>query len=434
MRLVITRTTQNDTTLTSATTSFTTEPSAPSITTVAAAGVAATTAVLNATVDPNTISTDVTFEYDTDTGEPYANETSPAENFTGDGNQSADMSISGLTFSTQYFFRAKAVHAGGTVYGTELNFTTAGNPAAEAADEDHMTIFDFNERKYGVESTFYFAMASPAATSSDRFFNAATPFVAGDVQLSKDGAAFANVGTLPARVGTTAIFALTLTATEMEATTLIVQGVDQDGPTFRDFALVIRTKQEIGQLAVDATQIGSSASAISLTPASGGYGIAGTGSPDFNGSIRSSTATAGAASTITLDASASATNDYYNGCILVTTGGTGPNQQRVIVDYDGTSKVATVHKAWSTNPASGTTFLIVPGNDLWEVSPLVELAAVPGATSGFGKILQFVFQRFAYKRIQTATLHSMKKADSTTDFATAAVADDGSTQSFNKLA
>ena len=38
---------------------------------------------------------------------------------------------------------------------------------------------------------------------------------------------------------------------------------------------------------------------------------------------RSNTATAGAAGTITLDANASALDDYYTGCIIKTTGGTG---------------------------------------------------------------------------------------------------------------
>jgi hypothetical protein len=77
-------------------------------------------------------------------------------------------------------------------------------------------------------------------------------------------------------------------------------------------------------------------------------------------SIRSNTAQAGAATTITLDASASAVNDFYNGTSILTTGGTGVGQFRIITDYVGATKVATVDSAWATNPSSDTTFAIFP--------------------------------------------------------------------------
>ena len=73
-------------------------------------------------------------------------------------------------------------------------------------------------------------------------------------------------------------------------------------------------------------------------------------------SVRSSTAQGGAASTITLDASASATNDIYNRRSILLTGGTGAGQIRTITDYVGSTKVATVGVAWSTNPDATTTF------------------------------------------------------------------------------
>ncbi|MCH9716852.1 MAG: hypothetical protein K0U52_07170 [Gammaproteobacteria bacterium] len=68
------------------------------------------------------------------------------------------------------------------------------------------------------------------------------------------------------------------------------------------------------------------------------------------------TAQAGAASTITLASGANATDDYYNGWYVETTGGTGSGQIRKITDYNGTTKVATVASAWSTNPDVTTTY------------------------------------------------------------------------------
>jgi hypothetical protein len=75
--------------------------------------------------------------------------------------------------------------------------------------------------------------------------------------------------------------------------------------------------------------------------------------------IRANTAQAGAATTITLDASASATDDFYNNDLLFITGGTGAGQARFISDYVGSTKVATV-STWVTNPSSDSVFCIIP--------------------------------------------------------------------------
>jgi hypothetical protein len=76
--------------------------------------------------------------------------------------------------------------------------------------------------------------------------------------------------------------------------------------------------------------------------------------------IRTGTAQAGAATTITLDASASAVDDFYNNNLVHITAGTGALQARVITDYVGSTKVATVN-TWATNPASDSVFQILPG-------------------------------------------------------------------------
>lgn len=75
--------------------------------------------------------------------------------------------------------------------------------------------------------------------------------------------------------------------------------------------------------------------------------------------IRSGTAQAGAGTSITLDAGASATNNFYNNAIVYITGGTGAGQARFCTAYDGTTKVATV-TAWTTNPNATSTFSILP--------------------------------------------------------------------------
>lgn len=77
-------------------------------------------------------------------------------------------------------------------------------------------------------------------------------------------------------------------------------------------------------------------------------------------SIRSNTAQAGAAGSVTLDASASSTTDFYKGCIIYLTGGTGAGQARLCTAYNGTTKVATVTPNWATNPDATSTFAVLP--------------------------------------------------------------------------
>lgn len=76
-------------------------------------------------------------------------------------------------------------------------------------------------------------------------------------------------------------------------------------------------------------------------------------------SIISGTAAAGATNSITLDGSASATDDIYDENLIVITGGTGAGQTRVIVEYNGTTKVAIVNRVWQTTPDATSTYDII---------------------------------------------------------------------------
>jgi hypothetical protein len=80
--------------------------------------------------------------------------------------------------------------------------------------------------------------------------------------------------------------------------------------------------------------------------------------------IRVSTAQAGSTSTtVKLDASASATDNYYVGSLVYLTGGTGALQCRAITAYSGLTKVATVDRAWTTTPDNTTVFAILPADN-----------------------------------------------------------------------
>lgn len=110
-----------------------------------------------------------------------------------------------------------------------------------------------------------------------------------------------------------------------------------------------------GLLPANVTQISGDATAADNLEAE----YDGTGYKSY---LRRGTAQAGGASSITLDAGASATDNLYNGLRVRIISGTGAGQSRVILGYVGSTKVATVTPAWTTNPASGSVFVLTPGH------------------------------------------------------------------------
>lgn len=450
MIMIGSRSTENSTDWRSPIGSFTTLVDTPTLTTDAASVITESTAVLNGTINPNGLVLRVRFGWGLADGgavpASWANLTA-YQAFSGSTSQGFEQAISGLSQSTLYFFRAfvewpSPGYANGSS-GISRSFTSAVNPLAAAALEDHVFIMEFDGH-YGVQSDFYFALPSPGGTSSDRYVTTApgTLFAAGDIKLSKDGAAFANITNAIVQVlAGNPLLKLTLTAAEMQTELGLVMIVDQNGPAFRDLLIIVRTKQRLGQLLVNASQVGSSAAAVVFQPSVGGYSLdlqdgAGTNIGKMRGffesmSLRANTCQAGGASTATLDASASATNSYYNEDILLIVGGTGAGQSRVITGYDGTTKVATVNAAWSVNPDNTSRYVILPGGRTMSLV-LPELASIPAAGAAVGLKIQLLFQRFAFKVTQTATVQTLYTSAGVS-LGTRSVSDDGTTQSIQKV-
>lgn len=111
----------------SSTYSFTT-PRAPTVATSTASGMTKIAATLSASVNDNTVATTVFFQIATSSG---AISSSPLQtiNFTGTlvsgVETSASAEVSGLMPGTRYFFRAVAINAYGTNYGSILSFVTS---------------------------------------------------------------------------------------------------------------------------------------------------------------------------------------------------------------------------------------------------------------------------------------------------------------------
>lgn len=71
------------------------------------------------------------------------------------------------------------------------------------------------------------------------------------------------------------------------------------------------------------------------------------------------TCQAGTDTSATLAAGESSTNDIFKGEFLIITSGTAARQTRVITGYDGSTKIATVDRAWAVNPGSSSTYYVM---------------------------------------------------------------------------
>jgi len=74
------------------------------------------------------------------------------------------------------------------------------------------------------------------------------------------------------------------------------------------------------------------------------------------------TALGRSANTITLATTASATDDEYNGMVIEILSGAGVGQVKDIIDYNGSTKVATVESNWRTLPYLDSVYQIRKGN------------------------------------------------------------------------
>lgn len=166
-----------------------------------------------------------------------------------------------------------------------------------------------------------------------------TPTIAaGDVKISKDGGALANATNLPTEApAASGLVEIDLTAGEMNADVVVVRGIDVAGDEWVDWTVTIVTE------AVTISELVRSTTPANALTVDADGAVLTTG-------VRRNTAQTGAASSITLDAGASAVDGFYNGLRVELVGGTGVGQARKITAYDGTTKIATTEPAWVTNP------------------------------------------------------------------------------------
>lgn len=271
----------------------------------------------------------------------------------------------------------------------------------------------------GVAFTFDIGLVEQANRPQ---FKSNPTLATGDFKVSKDGGAYANLTTLPTVVSSGKVVRVALSSTEMNADTVTVVGSDASGSEWDDVIVSLNPTTESLITTTGTAQAGASCQITLAAGASStdnlyrGQSIhiqSGTGAGQtkvirsYTGSTKVAlidfeweitpdntsvyviyklpavkrndaiealtratsresdvaaygTAQAGSSTTITLQSSGSSSvTDYYKGCLVVLYGGTGAGQApRIITGYNGTTKVATVDRAWATNPDNTTTYSV----------------------------------------------------------------------------
>lgn len=154
------------------------------------------------------------------------------------------------------------------------------------------------------------------------------------------------------------------------------------GATSGDGLLITATTLGHG---ITTTAVGSSKHGLVSTGGTAGVsdgikGVAGTGGVDIRGNItgnltgsvtsvantvsQSGTAQGGTINTIILASAASSTDGTYDPAIVRITGGTGSGQARMIIDYVGSTRVASVDRDWRTAPDATSTYDILAATNL----------------------------------------------------------------------
>lgn len=142
-------------------------------------------------------------------------------------------------------------------------------------------------------------------------------FASGDVKVSKDGGTFANVTNLPTEIGSTGVYALTLTAAEMNAS----------------WVHVLVNKTGYPPLNV---QLGTDGSNAGTVQTDGGN----------------------TSQTFKTDRT-EATNDFWKDTLLLFTTGALAGQVKKVSAYNGTSKFVTLQSAFTGTPSNGDRFILI---------------------------------------------------------------------------
>ncbi len=137
-------------------------------------------------------------------------------------------------------------------------------------------------KKYGTATTILFPLVD---AGTNDYESTPVTFASGDTQISKDEGAFANCTNNPAHEGN-GIYSLTLTATEMQAATVVITIIDSATKAWEDQSLIIDTygnaSAEHAADLDDSVRLGLTALPNAAADAAGGLPISDAGGLDLD--------------------------------------------------------------------------------------------------------------------------------------------------------
>lgn len=138
--------------------------------------------------------------------------------------------------------------------------------------------------------------------------------------------------------------------------------------------------------------------------------------------------------TITLNALASSITDAYIGQTVFIRSGTGQDQTRTVNAYNTTTKVATVNRAWDTNPDTTSGYVMLPDRNSLETDQLSEITGASDipATPTIPQAIILLYMRERNNSQVIATERRIVN-DAGTEILDATISDDGTTFSQGKL-
>lgn len=191
----------------------------------------------------------------------------------------------------------------------------------------------------------------PMVSSSDHI--TAVTGISPTVTISKNGGSFASPSGAVTEVGN-GFYKIAGNATDTNTLgPLIVHATGTGADVFDERFQVVAVSSQLANVPANVTQWKGSTPNDLIQ-----------GKVDSLQQVRTGTAQAGAAASITLDSGASASDSFYKGCWIAILAGTGAGQSRLITTYVGSTKVATVGGNWITNPDNTSVFVVIPASQL----------------------------------------------------------------------
>lgn len=175
---------------------------------------------------------------------------------------------------------------------------------------------NYNPPVRGQQFVFYVGLADQ---SDPRLLKSNPTLASGDVKVSKDGGASANLNTLPSSPNSDTDVKVTVSASEMDADNVAITFRDAAGAEWCDLK-------------------------VNIQPSSLGY----------TGTVNDASAT-----TTSFKTTLGQVDDFHNNAFLLFTDGALQGQSRKISDFANTNGVITLATALTTAPANTDPFIIL---------------------------------------------------------------------------